>query len=186
MFCSLGSAERSSQRINWSVDSSDVTVLAFGDPVACKTGPEIVADRLDILIAKRGHLESRNHRRHHNKGFDKLFAINFRAPSVLWASSFRSCRRGAASFASCRPRRGPLSARSRVCSSHGRRGLSSRAREAPNSIIEREPAGAPSHDAERHRCPGYVNGPALGNGQFNDARHEQKSRRCKPRGKARN
>ena len=28
---------------------------------------------------KRGHLESRNHRSHHNKGFDKLFAINFRA-----------------------------------------------------------------------------------------------------------
>ena len=33
---------------------------------------------------------------------------------------------------------------------------------------------------------GYMNGPAVGNGQFNDARHEQKSRRCRPSGKAEN
>src|SRR4029077_3982218 len=49
-----------------------------------------------------------------------------------------------------------------------------------------EPTGSPSHDAERHRRPSYVNRPAVWNGQFDDGCHEQKSRRCKPCSKAKN
>jgi hypothetical protein len=93
---------------------------------SCKTGPDIVA------IASTYLLQTRSSRKPQpSKAPQYVFRQAIRdqlsRPFVLWASSFRSCRRGAASFASRRPRRGPLSVRSRVCSNHGRRGLSSRA-----------------------------------------------------------
>lgn len=56
--------------------------------------------------------------------------------------------------------------------------------QATNCAVEGEPARPPSDNAERHRHPGYVDGPAVGNGQFDNARHEEKSRRGNPCGKA--
>jgi len=42
-------------------------------------------------------------------------------------------------------------------------------------VVERDAAGSPSHDGERHCSPGYVDRPAVGHGQFDDNRHEEKS-----------
>ena len=42
-------------------------------------------------------------------------------------------------------------------------------------VVERDAAGSPSHDGERHCSPGYVDRPAVGHSQFDDNRHEEKS-----------
>jgi hypothetical protein len=38
-------------------------------------------------------------------------------------------------------------------------------------VIERDPPRPPRHDAERHRRPGHVHGPAVRHGKLHDQRH---------------
>ena len=65
----------------------------------------IIGDRLDILVANAGVSKAATIEETTVEDFDKLFAVNVRAPSFLCSSCFRSCRREAASCSSRRSRR---------------------------------------------------------------------------------
>ncbi len=73
----------------------------------------IVGDRLDILVANAGVSKSATIEDTTIEDFDRLFAVNVRAPFFLVQHRFRFCRRVAASFCFRRWGRVALSARSR-------------------------------------------------------------------------
>jgi 3-oxoacyl-[acyl-carrier protein] reductase len=72
----------------------------------------IVGDRLDILVANAGVSKSATIEDTTIEDFDRLFAVNVRAPSFSSRNCFRSYRKEAASFSWRRSRHAALSGRS--------------------------------------------------------------------------
>ena len=86
---------------------------ADGPHKLAKLTRNIVGDRLDILVANAGVSKSATIEDTTIEDFDRLFAVNVRAPSFWCSNCFRFSRRVAASFCFPRWRRVALSARSR-------------------------------------------------------------------------
>jgi 3-oxoacyl-[acyl-carrier protein] reductase len=86
---------------------------ADGAHKLAKQTRSIIGDRLDILVANAGISKTATIEETTVEDFDKLFAVNVRAPFFLVQQLLRSCRRAAASFSSRRSRRAPLSVRPR-------------------------------------------------------------------------
>ena len=78
-------------------------------------------------LSQCGDLESGGHRGTTVEDFDRLFAVNVRAPFFLVQQLFRSCAREAASFSSRRSRRARCWNGTRICGNQGRHRHSSEA-----------------------------------------------------------
>jgi NAD(P)-dependent dehydrogenase (short-subunit alcohol dehydrogenase family) len=85
---------------------------ADGPHKLAKIARDIVGDRLDILVANAGVSKSATIEDTTIEDFDRLFAVNVRAPFFLVQQLLRSCRKEAVSFWSHRSRHAALSGRS--------------------------------------------------------------------------
>jgi 3-oxoacyl-[acyl-carrier protein] reductase len=82
---------------------------ADGPHRLAKLARDIVGDRLDILVASAGVSKSATIEDTTIEDFDRLFAVNVRAPSFSSSNRCRSCRKEAALFSSRRSRHAALS-----------------------------------------------------------------------------
>jgi NAD(P)-dependent dehydrogenase (short-subunit alcohol dehydrogenase family) len=71
----------------------------------------VIGDRLDILVANAGVSKAATIEETTVEDFDKLFAVNVRAPFFLVQQLLPIMSRGSASFSSRRSRRAPSLAR---------------------------------------------------------------------------
>jgi 3-oxoacyl-[acyl-carrier protein] reductase len=85
---------------------------ADGPHKLAKITRNIVGGRLDILVANAGISKSATIDDTTIEDFDRLFAVNVRAPFFSSSNCFRSCRKEAVSFSSRRSRHAGLSGRS--------------------------------------------------------------------------
>src|SRR5579863_8380435 len=56
----------------------------------------------------------------------------------------------------------------------------------PDQVVDRKSTRSPSHDAERHCSPGYMDWPTIRHGEFDDDGHEQEAEGSEACGEAEN